>query len=113
MTIQGIRNLILIFGALLVIIGTAAVFCTAQAPDSGRLSELERTKLELAGEKQKTNSAQAALIRNAYEQNQAAGQQLQNDAKTLSDSICTAHGVDPAECEYSKDGLSVHAKAKK
>lgn len=113
MTIRGLRNLILAFGALLITAGTLTVIGLSQSPYHGELTELERTRLELALEKQKTNAAQAALIRNAYEANQAQGQKLQDDAKALSDSICTAHGLAPADCEYSKDGLTVHAKAQK
>jgi hypothetical protein len=80
--------------------------------DAAVLTDLEHTKLELALEKQKTNSAQAALIRKAYEENQAQGKQLQDEAKALSDATCTAHGIAPADCEYAPDGLSVHQKVK-
>ena len=74
------------------------------------LTELERTKAQLIVEKQKSNSKTAALIHNAYDQNQAEGKALAEEATALHDQICQAHGLDPANCDFSADGLAVKPK---
>ena len=72
-----------------------------------KLTELEQTKLQLVTEREKNNAAQAALIRNAYTENQAKGQELEKEADSLHDDICKAHGITPAHCVISADGTEV------
>jgi hypothetical protein len=97
-------------GICIVLAWYSVIGISQEAPQSLKLTELEHTKLLLLQEKAKNASAQAALIRQAYERNQQEGKALQDEQVTLLDQICQAHGLAAHECMLAPTGDSLTKK---
>lgn len=104
----------LIFFALLVamalMIGWLAAPASGQDAASLKLSELEKTKIQLYQEKAKNLSAEAALIRQAFEKNQQEARSLQTEETLYLDTVCQAHGLTPAQCTLAPGGDALSKK---
>ena len=90
----------------IVLLSVAGLFAQASLT---ALSELERTKLQLVKEQQKNNQAQAQLIYQAHAQNQKDADTLAQQERTLTQTICKAHGLTPDTCRISPDMIEVIA----
>lgn len=89
--------------SLILMVGMALKAQAPKTSDSLSLSELEKTKLQLVQEKQKSNAAQAALIRQAFTQNQEEGRKLVEQEQQLIQQVCGSHGLSAEECSLGPD----------